>query len=113
MKLKAKWSRYAHYYCILPGGNAEEFPELDAELKRRGIKATFTPIRGGRIYRIDRNYVPKLPVDRWKRGDDKGTNDPYLGDDHSGHSIYYIPKAGLAQLLRVKPHGEPIVWENL
>lgn len=66
-------------YCILPSGNSSEFPELDAELMRRGVTADYSSMSGGgRIYRIRRG-MRKLPRD------DKG---PYLGNDNSGHSIY-------------------------
>jgi hypothetical protein len=70
-------------YCILPDGNATEFPKLDAELVRRRIAAQYVPMRaGGRIYRIPKRQLTKLPKDARGR---------YLGDDESGHTIYSLP----------------------
>ena len=70
-------------YCILPSGNADEFPQLDSELIRRGVAAKYCESRhGSRIYWIPNSELGKLPVD------DKGA---YLGDDNSGHSIYPLP----------------------
>ena len=67
-------------YCILPGGNAREFPQLDKELMKRRVKAEICRlIQGGRIYRIPVSQLGRLPKD------EKG---PYLGDDERGHSIY-------------------------
>ena len=72
--------QWACLYCALPGGNEAEFPEIDAELKRRRVKAEFSPMDGGgRVYRIPSTELHKLPADR--RG-------PYLGDDHDGHAVY-------------------------
>jgi hypothetical protein len=78
-----------YQYCILPGGNAPEFDDLDNELRRRGIKAHYRQLRaGGRLYRISSEDVPLLP-------DDGG---PYLGDDQSGHSIYPLDNEGIQSL---------------
>lgn len=66
--------------CILPGGNQSEFPELEEELKRRGINYEIVTLRtSGAIFLIKEDQLTKLPHDA------KG---PYLGDDDSGHSIY-------------------------
>ncbi len=71
-------------YCILPGGNASEFPGLDSEIIGRGVVADYSELAsGGRIYRI-RKGLRKLPRD------EKGH---YLGDDNSGHSVYNMGKA--------------------
>lgn len=68
--------------CIIPVGNAAEFPKLDAEMQRRGINPLVREHEiGGRTYIILDRDIPKLPTD------EKG---PYLGDDNSGHSIYPI-----------------------
>lgn len=70
-------------YCILPSGNASEFPELDAELQARQVHSDYWQLdSGGRIYRIHPSGLTNLPQD------DQG---PYLGTDNSGHSIYSMP----------------------
>lgn len=72
-----------YLYCILPGGNSEEFSELDQELCNREVRSDFWALNnGGRIYRISTEEVDKLPADK------KG---PYLGTSNSGHSIYKMP----------------------
>ena len=69
-------------YCILSGGNSFEFPELENELKRRDIRASYCTLKAnGRIFAIPAEDFRKLPRDK------KG---PYLGDDDSGHSIYSL-----------------------
>jgi hypothetical protein len=68
--------------CILPSGNAAEFPKIDAELQRREIKPLVRHHdTGARTYLILDRDIPKLPTD--ERG-------PYLGDENSGHAIYPI-----------------------
>lgn len=70
-------------YCILPSGNAREFPELDAELQVRQVRSDYWELKnGGRIYRIHPGDLAKLPQDE---------QGPYLGTDNSGHSIYSMP----------------------
>lgn len=88
-------------YCILPSGNATEFPRLDSELKRRGVKASFAPLpNGGRLYRIPGAEQRKLPRDAGGR---------YLGDDNSGRSIYPLTGAAIAALFSP---GKP-KWESI
>jgi hypothetical protein len=66
----------------LPNGNRDEFPKLEAELRRRGITAVIHDAKGGgRIYGIPDDQVHLLPTD--ERG-------PYVGDDKSGHGMYPI-----------------------
>ena len=73
-----------YMYCILPSGNAPEFPMLDAELVARRVHAWYRTMRGGgRIYRIDACDIPKLPYDAQAQ-------EHYLGDDKSGHRIYQL-----------------------
>ena len=95
-EIPAKFHRFAFYYCILPNGNAPEFPELNAELLRRGIAAHYSDTggSGARIYRIHRRDIHKLPSDG--RG-------PYLGDDESGHGIYHLNKEALKALTTINP----------
>lgn len=71
-------------YCFLPGGNRDEFAEIDAELQRRGViydVAEHLPSEG-RVYRVHLSCLSKLPQD------EKG---PYLGDDDSGHALHKWP----------------------
>ena len=57
-----------------------EFSRLDAELADRRIAAAYAlTTANGRLYRIARHDVSRLPWD---------DNGPYLGDDDSGHSVY-------------------------
>lgn len=92
--MKSKFQRYAYYYCILPNGNAPEFPALDAELRKRGVVAHRHNFgSGGAVYRIHRTELHKLPIDKDRN------DEPYLGDDNSGHSIYHLNTAALASLL--------------
>ena len=42
-----------HYYCILPSGNEDEFPELAACAQRFGAVLEYVELStGGRLYRI-------------------------------------------------------------
>lgn len=68
-------------YCFLPDANSEEFPELDVELRRRGVIAEVAEVEGGggRVYRVHRSCLSKLPRD------EKG---PYIGSDDSGHFLF-------------------------
>lgn len=68
-------------YCFLPAMNSQEFPDLDEELRKRQVVAQAAELRdgGGRVYRVHRSCLNKLPRD------EKG---PYLGDDESGHGLY-------------------------
>jgi hypothetical protein len=86
------------HYCILPSGNQHEFPQLDAELLKRGVKASISDMSaGGRIYRFE--DLAGLP------SDEKG---PYLGDDESGHSLYPLKDA---EAIREELSGAP--WRAL
>jgi hypothetical protein len=67
---------------ILCGGNSSDFPWLDAELKKRGIKPVIHDLRvGGRIYLFKDEDISKLPTDE---------AGPYLGNNDHGFSIYTI-----------------------
>jgi len=69
-----------YLYRQLPSGNQDDYPELDAELLRRGVNASFLATAGGgRIYRIPTEDLGKLPHE---------DGEPYLGDDRSGYSLY-------------------------
>lgn len=73
-----------YYYCILPSGNAPEFPRIESNLARAGIPfEVCDSVSGGRAYRIRDEWVRMLPVWGGK---------PYLPVewDH-GHSVYTIP----------------------
>jgi hypothetical protein len=84
---KARAAESQYRYCILPGGNSPEFPDLDAELNDRGIKASVSALKnGGRLYRIPKVDVSKLP------SDEKGH---YLGDEDSGHTISLLSDAAM------------------
>lgn len=68
-----------HWCCILPGGNEGEFPDLDAEMCERGVKAQYSQAANGtRMYRIPVSDLDKLPRD---------AQGPYFGDDDSGHAL--------------------------
>lgn len=83
-------------YCILPGGNSDEFLELDSELINRKISAQYSNLIGnGRLYYIPEQDLDKLPFD------EKG---PYLGNDNSGHSIYLMDLDGSSK------HLGPFNW---
>ena len=87
-------------YCILPSGNREDFPALDAELARRGVRWSFLELRsGGRIYRIPVSELEKLP---W----DEEHQERYLGDDDSGHSIYRLSEPEIRSLAEGMPKIE-------
>lgn len=71
-------------FCILPSGNAFDFPEIDRRLKALGVKAqAATTKAGGRIYRIPADYIQRLPTD------DGGHFLPCADDE--GYSIYNSP----------------------
>ena len=90
----AKRLKTADYLCcILPGGLAFKFPELDAELIRRKIKALHTQIGAhhqGRVYLIPVGDMTKLPYDIEKQ-------DYYLGDEDSRHALCPISKKHLPE----------------
>lgn len=76
-------------YCMLPGGNADQFPDIDAELKRLGVTFSYCQAQNndGRIYRISSVEGSKLPTDNYKGV--RGV--PYLPDaPDSGHSLYHM-----------------------
>lgn len=66
-------------YCILPSGNASEFPWLERELIKRKVRSFKKHLKsGGMAYKINVKYQHLLPKD-------KGSH--YLGDDNHGHSL--------------------------
>jgi len=79
-------------YCMLPGGNRDQFAGIDEELKRRGIVFEYAeqmdnPDRNrGRMYRISCVEGHKLPQDNYKGV--RGV--PYLptSEKEEGHSLY-------------------------
>jgi len=90
-------------YCVLPSGNREDFPALDAELARRGVRWSFLELRpGGRIYRIPDSELEKLP---W----DEEHQERYLGDDDSGHTIYRLSEPEIRSLAAELPKIE---WQE-
>lgn len=91
MALSPDLNVYEYLYCILPGGNAEEFPELAAEMAKRGIAAEWLALDGdGRVFRVSRADFAKLPVDPENK-------EPYFGDDESGHGLHHISVAMFAR----------------
>lgn len=79
-------------YCILPSGNASEFPRLDRELKRRQITSWYATLpAGGRLYKIAHEDIHKLPHDE---------HCSYVGDAKNGHSVYPMrdPEAYVKEL---------------
>lgn len=89
-----------YYYCWLPGGNREEFPELDNELFRRGIDAYVLDFPDGssRVYRITCEDLHKLPKDKTGH---------YLGNDNSGHSIYKREETPYNTFMSRYTNGDP------
>lgn len=86
----AKSKRKPEYlYRLLPSGNANEFPAMDANIVERGITAWYSedkfidPTRGsGRYYRILKSDESKL---KW----DEDFKEYYLPvKEDSGHSLY-------------------------
>ena len=77
----AKWKSHVDdewLYCYLPGLNRGEFSALDEELRKRGAIADVAEYSGGRVYRVHRSSLNKLPSE---------DGVPYLGDDDSGHRL--------------------------
>lgn len=103
-------------FCILPSGNKEEYPDLDRELVRRGVKAEYWEYATDcRIYRIPAIDLQKLPCDKNYSEDTPAA--PYLGDDNSGHSIYQMSEEALKVFEEDLPYKKgreqkwvPIVW---
>lgn len=55
------------YYKYLPEGNSDEFPGIDAYLRRYGVKWEFCDSENGdRIYRLTKGERCKLP---WEDGE--------------------------------------------
>jgi len=72
-------------YCYLPGANRDEFESIDQELRRREVIADAAECPGGgRVYRVHRSCLDRLPKDE---------NGPYLGDDDSGYGLYGVHMA--------------------
>lgn len=70
-------------YVILPALNAHEFPELEEEMRRRGVRCEFSALAdGGRVYRVSAEDLALLPHDE---------DGPYFGDADSGHSLNALP----------------------
>lgn len=91
-------------YCFLPSANSDEFPDIDRELREREVVAQAAEVRnggggGGRVYRVHRSCLGKLPQDE---------DGPYLGDDESGHSLYNWqgPDKGPWQIIFGPSRGE-------
>lgn len=78
------------YVCILPGGNADEFPKIDAECVRRRAHVEYCNLRArGRMYHVPDHEMVNLPHD---------IGGPYLGDDDSGHGLSLLPVAHVDKL---------------
>lgn len=101
------------YYCILPGGNQDEFSEIHETLKRRKVQAAFVDIKDNpddrdiyntecytRVYRISREEAEKLPKD--------DNNEPFLGGEDSGHDIKPLSEKALMKLVGPSPW-----WKNV
>ncbi|QNG62675.1 hypothetical protein B1VFA_016 [Rhizobium phage B1VFA] len=66
-------------YRYLPEGNAGDFPEIDAFLKERQVKAEVSEISDGRMYRVPVEDLSKMPSDE---------TGPYFGTEESGWSFH-------------------------
>jgi hypothetical protein len=79
-----------YLYKVLLSGDSSIFPKIDAELKKIGVPGDFKETRaGGRIYRIPKAHLSKLPV-----GEGDGTNapEPYLPvGPEEGYGIHEMP----------------------
>jgi hypothetical protein len=65
-----------YQYKILPSGNANQFPEIEAEILKRGVRLEYVRTKaGGTFYRWPQEDNRLLPRDE---------NGPYFGDDNSG-----------------------------
>lgn len=66
-------------YCLLPGGNSAEFPNLEAEMKRLGVALARRDLEGsGVVYRIPYSDRKKLHTDNYGF---------YFGTATSGHAL--------------------------
>ena len=83
-----------YLYCILPSGNAPEFPRLDDEVRRSGVVAHYAKAMMGRVYRVAEDEMIKLPKDK------KGH---YLGGPDSGHSMYPLTSTTLRDVAGKSP----------
>jgi len=88
-----------HYYCLMPSGNEDEFPELAACAQRFGATLEYVALTaGGRLYRI-----PASERKLWPR-DNRGH---YLGDNDSGHSFYTLSDNAIFYFVGANP-----VWQK-
>ena len=101
-KPKIQRNEMNYKYCILSSGNADEFPKLDKEMKKRRVKCDYLNLNsGGRIYRIAEIEFQKLPRDR---------SGYYFGDDKSGHSMYNLPDI---KNIQKEWAGKNLKWKNI
>lgn len=72
-----------YHYKIFPSGNADQFPEIEAEMRKRGIHLEYVRTEaGGTLYRWPQDDTKLLPSDE---------NGPYFGDENFGWSIGNYP----------------------
>lgn len=70
---------YDYAYRSFPSGNQQDFDWIASEMRKRDVALEYVEtLAGGRIYRLPRTDIHKLPEDA--RG-------PYFGDENEGYSL--------------------------
>jgi len=90
------FQKYKYWYCLLPGGNRDDFPLINKQLRKLGIKAQYAVLTSnGRLYRIPNTEIHKLPkesIKLWKEYvQDKSTHRAITSDAESGIPQEYLP----------------------